>query len=430
MSLQSISFALISFWLGGMALCSSEVVLVNRDEIDSFRVGRDGCKSNTMSPNDVCPTSANCRMPEGICECDSSRPTYRKFILNTNGLKGLVYGCVNDSLIGLSSHNETCSFTLTSDVIPFSRDGNASIFSYDNSSVQLQSCSLVKAWEKAPNTTTKKPLKSLNESVVDLNVSGSRLYFKWKKSMSELQGKIIYFNLTCKRKNDSNSSPFNSCLGAKIRGNWSAKASNKPTEGGTKSAGPDKEGFFHTNTFTKIVIGVLALSLLVIIVLAIVLKCVCKKQQSHKDTCLEEAEMSNIDEQRQENPESNLDGYAVVRRGKKNEGAFFNNNERASDAYEDMPTGTEKNLVSLQSPQRKNSVRQSGDYEDMHPGTANMCYFEEPLYKNNERLSDVYEEQDPTKKYTTLRRGSQEELEEEENYQHLAPLENEKELQV
>ena len=104
MPLERISFAFISLWLGGMALYSSEVVLVNRNKIDSFRVGKDGCTNDT----NVCPTSAICRMSDGFCQCTSSAPTYRTSLLNTNGLRGLVYGCVSDSLIGQSSNIGKC----------------------------------------------------------------------------------------------------------------------------------------------------------------------------------------------------------------------------------------------------------------------------------------------------------------------------------
>ena len=103
MSLKTISFALISFWLGGMALSSSEVVSVNRSKIDSFLVGKDGCKNN-----DVCPTSATCQTSDGLCKCNSNKPTYRTLLSKTNGMRGLVYGCVSDSLIGLSSNNGRC----------------------------------------------------------------------------------------------------------------------------------------------------------------------------------------------------------------------------------------------------------------------------------------------------------------------------------
>ena len=106
MSLQSISFVLISFWFGVMALSSSEVTLVSRNQVDSFLVGKDGCKNNT----NVCPTSAFCRMSDGFCQCKCDTPSYRTFIFNTKGLKGLAYGCVSDSLIGLSSNNGKCLF--------------------------------------------------------------------------------------------------------------------------------------------------------------------------------------------------------------------------------------------------------------------------------------------------------------------------------
>ena len=103
MPLQSISFALISFWLGGMALCSSEVVSVNRSDIDSFRVGEDGCTNDT----NVCPTSAHCR--SGFCVCTPNTPTYRTLLSTTDGLRGLImYGCVSNSLVGLSSDNGKC----------------------------------------------------------------------------------------------------------------------------------------------------------------------------------------------------------------------------------------------------------------------------------------------------------------------------------
>ena len=86
--------------------------------------------------------------------------------------------------------------------------------------------------------------------------------------------------------------------------------------------------------------------------------------------------------------DSNVDDYAVVIRGKENKGASITNNER-----------------------------DSGAYEDVHPGTSNISSIMEPHYKNNERLSDIYEVQDPAKKYTTLRRDGHEDL--QENYQSL-----------
>ena len=178
MSLDRISFALVCFWLAGMVLSSSEVVLVNRNQIDSFRVGKDGCKND----NNICSTSAICRMSDGFCQCKSNTPTYRKFILNTNGLKGLVYGCVSNSLIGLSSNNErnNCSFT-ASNVIPFSHNDSPVKFSYNGSNVELKTCRLVKAWTKTPNTAIETEMKWMNDSYVGLSVSDNSLYFKVSK---------------------------------------------------------------------------------------------------------------------------------------------------------------------------------------------------------------------------------------------------------
>ena len=41
-------------------------------------------------------------------------------------------------------------------------------------------------------------------------------------------------------------------------------------------------------------------------------------------------EMPNIDEKKEDKPESNFDSYAVVRRGRGNKGFSFNNGERTS----------------------------------------------------------------------------------------------------
>ena len=87
-----------------MPLSSSEVILVSRNQTDSFLVGKDGCKNDA----NVCPTSAFCRMSDGFCQCQTNTPTYRTLLSTTNGMRGMVYGCVNDSLIGLASINGKC----------------------------------------------------------------------------------------------------------------------------------------------------------------------------------------------------------------------------------------------------------------------------------------------------------------------------------
>ena len=111
MSRKSIAFLLISCWISNvMSLSSFEVVSVNRGKTDSFRVGKDGCKNDSK----VCSTSATCREADGLCLCSSRTPTYRKFLMTS--LRGVVYGCVQDSLICLSSGNGKCFAPLVASV--------------------------------------------------------------------------------------------------------------------------------------------------------------------------------------------------------------------------------------------------------------------------------------------------------------------------
>ena len=49
-----------------------EVVWVNRNVIDSFRVGKDGCTNDTS----VCPSSSTCQTDSGLCLCRDSEPNF------------------------------------------------------------------------------------------------------------------------------------------------------------------------------------------------------------------------------------------------------------------------------------------------------------------------------------------------------------------
>ena len=69
-----------------------EVVLINRNVTDSFRVGKDGCTKN----NSVCPDSSICQTDSGLCLCPDSEPSFRN--PNKVANDGQVYGC-------LSNHN-------------------------------------------------------------------------------------------------------------------------------------------------------------------------------------------------------------------------------------------------------------------------------------------------------------------------------------
>jgi hypothetical protein len=76
-----------------VVLNGCEVVLVNRNDADSFRVGEDGCANNAS----VCPISTTCQS-DGSCLCRDSEPNFRNpnIIVGGGGLKyGDSFGCVN-----------------------------------------------------------------------------------------------------------------------------------------------------------------------------------------------------------------------------------------------------------------------------------------------------------------------------------------------
>ena len=53
-----------------------EVVLVNRNVTDSFRVGQDGCTNDKF----VCPDFSTCQS-DGSCLCNFTRPNYRNPVI-------------------------------------------------------------------------------------------------------------------------------------------------------------------------------------------------------------------------------------------------------------------------------------------------------------------------------------------------------------
>ncbi|CAB3995087.1 Hypothetical predicted protein [Paramuricea clavata] len=194
-----------------------EVVWINRNVTDSFRVGKNGCTNDTS----VCKSNATCQS-NGSCLCNPKRPTYRNPII-VNGSKivhGDSYGCIDNEIIRFGAGNAStdCAFG-PFQVIPYSHNEVATNFCYDDNPTLLR-CALHKAWVKFPDNATEMELPWLNESYVHLNGSNKTLHFKWKRSVPELQGTIITFNLNC-----SNSSGFyilRPCLRAKVLGKWSA----------------------------------------------------------------------------------------------------------------------------------------------------------------------------------------------------------------
>ena len=73
-----------------MVMTGCEVVWVNRNVTDSFRVGKDGCTNDTR----VCPSSSTCQTDSGLCLCHDNTPSFR----NPTD-KNQTYGCVSNTNI-------------------------------------------------------------------------------------------------------------------------------------------------------------------------------------------------------------------------------------------------------------------------------------------------------------------------------------------
>ena len=71
-----------------------EVVLVNRNVTDSFRVGEDGCTNDASVCTDF---GTACRQSDGLCLCPVGEPNFRK----PTGVKD--YGCLNSESIRLGA---------------------------------------------------------------------------------------------------------------------------------------------------------------------------------------------------------------------------------------------------------------------------------------------------------------------------------------
>ena len=72
-----------------VVMTGCEVVWVNRNVTDSFRVGKDGCKNDTS----VCPSTSICQTDSGLCLCRDHMPNFRNPNENLNDKKG--YGCIS-----------------------------------------------------------------------------------------------------------------------------------------------------------------------------------------------------------------------------------------------------------------------------------------------------------------------------------------------
>ncbi|CAB4039550.1 Hypothetical predicted protein, partial [Paramuricea clavata] len=170
-----------------VVITDCEVVLVNRNVADSFRVGKDGCTNDTS----VCTDFATaCRQSDGLCLCPVGQPNFRK------PTSAKDYGCLNSESIRLGA---------------------------------------VKALAKFPDNPSDIDLQWLDESYVDLAVANETLNFKWKRSVPTLQGSIITLSLFCTL---GSSSSTTKCLRAKVLGTWPADAVSTPTEQTVTSSQP------------------------------------------------------------------------------------------------------------------------------------------------------------------------------------------------
>jgi hypothetical protein len=87
---MSLKYKVVSVWLICLScevvMTACEVVWVNRNVTDSFRVGNDGCTNDTG----LCTSSATCQS-DGLCLCKSDRPSYRNPVIEVKDSK-IVYG--------------------------------------------------------------------------------------------------------------------------------------------------------------------------------------------------------------------------------------------------------------------------------------------------------------------------------------------------
>ncbi|CAB4044499.1 Hypothetical predicted protein [Paramuricea clavata] len=216
---MSLRYKVVLVWVTCLSckviMTGCEVVLVNRNVTDSFRVGNDGCTNDAT----VCTSSATCQS-DGSCLCSDSKPNFRNPVIIADGAikYGDSYGCVSSEFMRSGVGVNVCSFK-PFQVIPHSPKDEAIQFSYDLRNTIFQKCSLEKAVAKFPDNVAEMDLQWLNESYIDLTVSSKTLYFNWTRSATDLQGTIITFTLKCQLSSGGYSTE---CLRAKVLGIWTA----------------------------------------------------------------------------------------------------------------------------------------------------------------------------------------------------------------
>lgn len=82
-----------------------QVIWVNHNVTDSFRVGKDGCMNNQS----LCTSSARCHS-DGLCLCKTETPNYRNPVHHKKSHVSLhndTYGCISNLTIRTSISGES-----------------------------------------------------------------------------------------------------------------------------------------------------------------------------------------------------------------------------------------------------------------------------------------------------------------------------------
>ncbi|CAB4026456.1 Hypothetical predicted protein, partial [Paramuricea clavata] len=314
-----------------IVLTGCEVILVNRNGLDSFRVGKDGCKLDTS----VCTSPATCQSDKS-CLCSDDEPNFRN--PRTRAGDGKNYGCLDSESIRAGVGKTADCVLGPFQLIPHSQKEQATKFSdFGEPKIVIKNCSLPTNGKpvlvKFPDNATEMELQWLDQSYVDLNVSNKVLYFKWKKSVPNLQGTIITFNLYC----EVNDSRVNAdiklyqrkCLRAKVLGTWSADTVSVPSDPTVTSTEP-KSSQITTKTISsvtvttettaepksivskKIFIALFSASLVANVVLGIIVGFLWKDRKRMQDKHLKITELETIDEQRSAATGDDINAYDEV----------------------------------------------------------------------------------------------------------------------
>ena len=338
------NYELVLVWVVSLSfeacMAGCEVVWVNRNVTDSFRVGEGGCANDTSVCTNV---SATCQ-DDGSCLCDEGSPNFRNPVIERSHgryMHGNTHGCIGNSEIRSGVETFDCMFK-PFQVLQYSHTHGATNFS-QNEQLGL-GCSAEKILVKFPDNATEVELQWLNESYFNISVSGKDLLFKWKRSVPALRGTIITFNLRCQV---TFQSYITKCLRAKILGrspegtlnfpttteptassakikSSSSTTSTPPVEtitsAITKSTVGARSDEKSSDSTSKIFIALFSICIVVIIVLGIIVGYLWKDRKRLRSKNLQTREMENIEGNRKRDTDETSSYDEVVDSGMHNDG--------------------------------------------------------------------------------------------------------------